>query len=47
MTKEITELQDWLSDHPTDFTGHIKLKRLIKEYGEALDKYQNEELNKL
>jgi hypothetical protein len=40
MTDEITELQSWLYEHPADFLGHIKLKKLIKEYGEALDREQ-------
>ena len=41
MTKEIRELLEWLEHHQLDFGGHIRLAKLIKEYGDALDKEQD------
>jgi hypothetical protein len=47
MTKEIREWQAWLGDHPTDFAGHLTLKKLLREYGEALNKQQEAEFKAL
>jgi len=44
MTEEIDELMDWVDQHPTDFKARIRLKELIRTYGEELDKQQEEEL---